>query len=284
VFLITMRGHFTAREATGPPGAKAPTGRYLSLVIDAKTFQGLDFGIGPKPPPVLPAASGRLPISPATTIDKSPEVTTLRDQHLTRFRHPPADLHARGSVRRYRADAQTRPVWTHGPVRRLAIRLRYAAPRPFTAPWGFKSVFMEVRVGSVGRQAWFRPLSDSGPAAALDGRQRFCTSERIRPIRLLKINIGPVAHRAMWGYGVDPPADINPHLGLVPRVSPRSGRHCSRRRPSWVLMALYPGVSALLNRLVPRGVELAFAHQLCRQDCAGNGSFLTSPSVPRRSV
>jgi hypothetical protein len=58
VFLITMRGHFTARNASRPPGAKAPTGRYLSLVIDAKTFQGLDFGIGPKPPPVLPASLG----------------------------------------------------------------------------------------------------------------------------------------------------------------------------------------------------------------------------------
>jgi hypothetical protein len=58
VFLITMRGHLIAREATGPPGAKAPTGRYLSLVIDAKTFQGLDFGIGPKPPPVPPASLG----------------------------------------------------------------------------------------------------------------------------------------------------------------------------------------------------------------------------------
>jgi hypothetical protein len=58
VFLITMRGHFTARNATGPPGAKAPTGRYLSLVIDAKTFQGLDFGISPKPPPVPPASLG----------------------------------------------------------------------------------------------------------------------------------------------------------------------------------------------------------------------------------
>jgi len=58
VFLITMRGQFTAREATGPPGAKAPTGRYLSLVIDARTFQGLDFGIGPQPPPVPPASLG----------------------------------------------------------------------------------------------------------------------------------------------------------------------------------------------------------------------------------
>jgi hypothetical protein len=58
VFLITMRGHFTATDATGPPGAKAPAGRYLSLVIDAKTFQGLDFGISPKPPPVPPASLG----------------------------------------------------------------------------------------------------------------------------------------------------------------------------------------------------------------------------------
>lgn len=58
VFLITMRGHFTARNATRPPGAKAPTGRYLSLVIDAKTFQGLDFGLSPKPPPVPPASLG----------------------------------------------------------------------------------------------------------------------------------------------------------------------------------------------------------------------------------
>jgi hypothetical protein len=54
----TMRGRFIAREATGPPGAKAPTGRYLSLVIDAKTFRGLDFGISPKPPPVPPASLG----------------------------------------------------------------------------------------------------------------------------------------------------------------------------------------------------------------------------------
>jgi hypothetical protein len=58
VFLITMGGHFTARNAIGPPGAKAPTGRYLSLVIDAKTFHGLDFGISPKPPPVPPASLG----------------------------------------------------------------------------------------------------------------------------------------------------------------------------------------------------------------------------------
>jgi hypothetical protein len=58
VFLITMRGRFTAREATGPPGAKAPAGRYLSLVVDARTFRGLDFGIGPKPPPVAPASLG----------------------------------------------------------------------------------------------------------------------------------------------------------------------------------------------------------------------------------
>jgi hypothetical protein len=56
VFLITMRGHFTV--AAGPSRAKPPTGQYLSLVIDAKTLQGLDFGVSPKPPPVPPASLG----------------------------------------------------------------------------------------------------------------------------------------------------------------------------------------------------------------------------------
>ncbi len=57
-YLITMRGHFIANEAPRPPGAKAPTGRYLSLVINATTFDGSDFGIGSRPPPVRPAALG----------------------------------------------------------------------------------------------------------------------------------------------------------------------------------------------------------------------------------
>jgi hypothetical protein len=58
VFLITMRGDFTANAVSRPSGAKAPTGRYLSLVIDARTFEGLDFGLSPKPPPVPPASLG----------------------------------------------------------------------------------------------------------------------------------------------------------------------------------------------------------------------------------
>jgi hypothetical protein len=58
VFLITMRGHFTAIDGSGPPGAKAPAGRYVSLVINARTFQGLDFGISPRPPPVPPGSLG----------------------------------------------------------------------------------------------------------------------------------------------------------------------------------------------------------------------------------
>ncbi len=58
VFLVTMRGHFVAYDASVPPGAAAPAGRYLSLVVDAKTFQVLDLGLGPKPPPVPPASLG----------------------------------------------------------------------------------------------------------------------------------------------------------------------------------------------------------------------------------
>ena len=58
VFLITMRGDFTANAVSRPSGAQAPTGRYLSLVIDARTFEGLDFGLSPKPPAVPPASLG----------------------------------------------------------------------------------------------------------------------------------------------------------------------------------------------------------------------------------
>jgi hypothetical protein len=60
VYLVTIKGHFTAVAFTGPPGARAPTGTYLSMVIDAKAFQGLDFGLSPKPPPVAPASLGPL--------------------------------------------------------------------------------------------------------------------------------------------------------------------------------------------------------------------------------
>ncbi len=45
VYLVTMKGHFV-------------DGKYMSIVLDARTFQGLDFGLGPKPPPVAPASFG----------------------------------------------------------------------------------------------------------------------------------------------------------------------------------------------------------------------------------
>jgi len=62
----------------------------------------------------------------------------------------------------------------------------------------------------------------------------------------------------MWGYGVDSPADMNPHLGLVSRMSADpSGAAAGGHQ--WCSLALYSGVSAPLNRPVPRGVELAFA-------------------------
>jgi len=58
VYLVTMRGHFTATAASRPPGAAAPVGRYLSIVVDAGTFQVLDSGLSPGPPPVSPASLG----------------------------------------------------------------------------------------------------------------------------------------------------------------------------------------------------------------------------------
>jgi hypothetical protein len=57
VYPVTMQGRFTV-DAPGPPGAAAPTGRYASLVLDARTFAGLDMGVGGNPPPVSPDSLG----------------------------------------------------------------------------------------------------------------------------------------------------------------------------------------------------------------------------------
>jgi hypothetical protein len=58
VYLITMKGHFVAEDASGPPGSHAPAGTYLSIVINARTFETTDSGLSPKPPPVAPGSLG----------------------------------------------------------------------------------------------------------------------------------------------------------------------------------------------------------------------------------
>jgi hypothetical protein len=58
VYLVTMRGHFIAYDSSPPSGAALPAGSYLSIVVTVTTFQVLDFGLSPAPPPVSPASLG----------------------------------------------------------------------------------------------------------------------------------------------------------------------------------------------------------------------------------
>jgi hypothetical protein len=58
VYLVTMKGHFVAEDVPTPSGAHAPTGTYLSIVINARSLESLDFGLSPKPPPVAPSSFG----------------------------------------------------------------------------------------------------------------------------------------------------------------------------------------------------------------------------------
>ena len=56
-YLVTMKGHFKwggSRPVAGP----VPTGRYLSLVIHAKTFKVDAIGLSPTPPSVSPSSLG----------------------------------------------------------------------------------------------------------------------------------------------------------------------------------------------------------------------------------
>jgi hypothetical protein len=58
VYLLTLKGHFTDYGSTGPAGAKLPAGRYVSVVVNARTLGSLDYGISSRPPPVAPASLG----------------------------------------------------------------------------------------------------------------------------------------------------------------------------------------------------------------------------------
>jgi hypothetical protein len=49
VWVVQVEGErrFVCNGCSRPPGATSPTGRYLLLVLDARTFDRTDFGIGP---------------------------------------------------------------------------------------------------------------------------------------------------------------------------------------------------------------------------------------------
>jgi hypothetical protein len=56
VYLMTMEGQFTHWRS--PPRRKAPTGTYLSIVLNAETLRRMDLGLSHNPPAVAPAGLG----------------------------------------------------------------------------------------------------------------------------------------------------------------------------------------------------------------------------------
>jgi hypothetical protein len=52
VYLVVMHGKFRARDLPAPPGARAPTGSYLSVTLDRHTLRLLDFGLSRHRPAV----------------------------------------------------------------------------------------------------------------------------------------------------------------------------------------------------------------------------------------
>jgi hypothetical protein len=49
-YLIAERGHFVFKDTQGPPGARAPTGSVLTLVVNARTNQITDSGLSNRYP------------------------------------------------------------------------------------------------------------------------------------------------------------------------------------------------------------------------------------------
>jgi hypothetical protein len=60
VYLITMRGRFTAYDSSPPPGGSLPKGTFLAVVVDATTFRVTDWGLSTRPSPVRLSSLGRV--------------------------------------------------------------------------------------------------------------------------------------------------------------------------------------------------------------------------------
>jgi hypothetical protein len=52
VYLVVMTGDFKDTHFPTPPGARLPTGRYLTVTVNPATFRVMDVGIGNHRPPV----------------------------------------------------------------------------------------------------------------------------------------------------------------------------------------------------------------------------------------
>jgi hypothetical protein len=52
VYVVLMKGDFTANDASTPSGGRAPTGHYWSAIYDAGTFAGIEAGLTARPPAV----------------------------------------------------------------------------------------------------------------------------------------------------------------------------------------------------------------------------------------
>jgi hypothetical protein len=73
-YLIAIRGHFTATDASYPPGAKPRTGTVITLVVDARTGKVTDGGIGNRYPPLakLGPVTTDLPVGGGASFPDAP--------------------------------------------------------------------------------------------------------------------------------------------------------------------------------------------------------------------
>jgi hypothetical protein len=60
VYLITMRGRFTACDSSPPSGGSLPKGAFLAAVVDAATFRVTDWGLSTRPSRVKLSSLGRV--------------------------------------------------------------------------------------------------------------------------------------------------------------------------------------------------------------------------------
>jgi hypothetical protein len=159
---------------------------------------------------------------------------------------------------------------------------------------------MGVQVGSMGVQVGFArrlrklpwPRSRATSDSSTHSSRSTDSSGRPRMASALQINLGVVAHRAVWGYGVGPPSDLNPQCvlpqrpasaqaseGLAAARLPHRDVFCPQPASHW----LRPGCAAVCEPPPASAWAVPAGGITVTRSCFGE-SVAIAPTIPLEGI